>query len=51
MTFTKNQIAQLKEVKRLFPSVEIVVYHATADQVRQIKDAGLSGISRNQKKD
>lgn len=51
--FTPEQIARIKSgveiVRAVFPGASLILYHATPEQISQIKAAGLSGISRKQR--
>ena len=49
LSFLDRELKLLIEIKQTFPDSEMVVYFATADQIQQLKDAGLSGISRRQR--
>ena len=48
--FTKEEIELIKLIFKTFPASEMVVFFATEEQIQQLKDAGLTGISRSQKK-
>jgi len=48
--YTDRELELIKEIKRIFPSSSMIVWYATAEQIKQLKNAGLSGISRKQRK-
>lgn len=45
----ENEVRLLQNINKVFP-FELVVYYARKEDIEKLKDAGLSGISRKQRK-
>jgi len=50
MKFTEQELKTIKQIKSTFLDSTMVVWYATPQQIKQLKDNGLSGISRRQRK-
>ena len=50
MKFTDREIERIRRVLAEFPGSTLVISYATAEQIRQLKDAGLSGVCRKQRR-
>ncbi len=48
--FTNDELTKLKRITSTFPGYEMTVYNATKEAIKQLKDAGLKGVSRRQRK-
>ena len=48
--FTPEEIRDIKEAKETFPDSNLTIHFATAEQIEQIKEAGLKGVSMRQRK-
>lgn len=48
--FAEDVIEQIKEIKTTFPDSSLRIHFATAEQIEQIKEAALVGVSMRQRK-
>jgi hypothetical protein len=50
MTFNPKTIHQIKQILAAFPGSKLIITHATAEQIEQLKAEELRGVSRRQRK-
>ena len=50
MKFKDQEIKRIKQVLSMFTDSKLIVYYAKSEQIKQLKEAGLKGVSRMQNK-